>query len=144
MTRLIMARSRGRLGSPHEVERNAGRPRRLALPLPDYAGAPSGLRALLVGAGEIGEQAVAALDRGVERLLRGLLPGPHRLELLVHDVADLHEVADAQALRVVGRRLEVELLDRHVAPGELIVEALRARERVGRLGDGHVAGLHVP
>src|SRR5262245_29507706 len=127
MTRLIMARSRGRSGSPHQANRNAGRPRRATLPLPDFADAPSGLRALLVGAGEIGEQAVATLDRGVERLLRRLLSCPYRLELLVHDVADLDEVADAQALRVVGRRLEVELLDRHVAPGELVVEALRAR-----------------
>ena len=40
--------------------------------------------------------------------------------------------------------LQIELLHRHVAPGELFVEALRARMLIGRLGDRHVAGLHVP
>ena len=79
---------------------------------------------LLVRALEVGKQLVAALDRRVERLLRRLLAGPHRLELLVDHVADLDEIADAQALGIVGRRLEVELLDRDVAPGELLVEAL--------------------
>src|SRR5215831_19269220 len=115
MTRLIMARQ----GWTAPRARCAARA---------YCLSPQ--RGLLVGAGEIGEQAITALDRGVEPLLRGLLPGPDRLELLVHDVADLHEIADAQTLRVVGRRFEVELLHRRVAPGELVVEALRARERV--------------
>src|SRR3954471_2558767 len=78
---------------------------------------------LLVRRFELAQQLVAALDRLVERGLGVLLAGPHRFQLLVDDVADLHEVADAQALGVVGRRIERELLHRDVATRELLVEA---------------------
>src|SRR5690242_7722737 len=87
---------------------------------------------------------VAALHAIVERLLRGLLPAPHRLELLVDDVANLHEVAEAQPLRVGRRRLVRELLDRDVEARTLGVEALLLREIVSRRRDRHVARVLVP
>src|SRR6185295_571416 len=53
--------------------------------------------ALLVlrGPRKAGDQLVAALDRVVQRLLRLFLVRPHGFELLVDDVADLDEVAEA-------------------------------------------------
>src|SRR5215471_11440940 len=62
--------------------------------------------ALLVRGFELAQQLVAALDRIVERGLGVLLAAPHGFQLLVLDVADLDEVADAQALGVLGRRIE--------------------------------------
>src|SRR5581483_1385815 len=80
--------------------------------------------ALLVRLLELAQQLVAAADRVVERLLRRLLAGPDALELLVLDVADLHEVAEPDPLRVLGRRLVGELEHGNVAAGVLLVEAL--------------------
>ena len=80
----------------------------------------------------------------IERGFGGLLAAPHRFELLVHHVADLHEIADAQPFGALGRRLEIELLHRHVASGEFFIESLRASMLIGRLGNRHVARLHVP
>src|SRR5438034_2055897 len=103
----------------------------------------AGNAGLLVGRFEFAQQLVAALHRLVERGLGVLLARPYRFELLVDDVADLHEVADAQALGVVGRRIERQLLDRDVAARELLVEAFLLRQLGGGGGDRHVAGLLV-
>src|SRR5678816_1084951 len=60
---------------------------------------------------ELPQDFVAALHRIVERGLRVLAAGEHRLHLLLDHLAALHEVAEAQALGVLGGRLVGELLD---------------------------------
>src|SRR5690349_18048289 len=55
------------------------------------------------------DELVAALDGVVQRLLWFLFVGPYRFELLVDDVANLDEIAKADAARVV-RRLHDHLL----------------------------------
>ena len=69
---------------------------------------------------------------------------PDRFELLVDDVADLDEAAEAQALGVLGRRLRGHLLDGHVRARVRVVEALRLGQLVGGGGDRQVAGELVP
>src|SRR5215831_7874896 len=64
---------------------------------------------------------VAALDRVVERCLGVFLATPDGLKLLIDDVADLHEVAQANASRLV-RGLDDHLLHGHVRPRILVVE----------------------
>ena len=56
------------------------------------------------------------------------------------DVADLHEIAEAQAARVLGRRPRGHLDDRQLGAGMLVVEAAVARRFIGRLGDRQIAG----
>src|SRR5438067_8163537 len=56
---------------------------------------------------------VAALHRIVQALLRRLLPRPDGLELLVHHVADLREVAGTHATRITGGLYD-HLLDGHI------------------------------
>src|SRR4030095_16711907 len=107
MTRLIMARSRGRSGSPHEAKRSAGRPRRAAMPPPDFADAPSGLRALLVGAGEIGEQAGDRVARMKRSEARGDLAARQcrpRISLTLHPgyVRYLLARAKSASRRLIG------------------------------------------
>ncbi len=55
---------------------------------------------LLLGLLELAQLGVAAFDRGVETLLGGLVAGPDRFQLLVDDVANLDEIAEAEALGV--------------------------------------------
>ena len=102
---------------------------------------PPRKRALLgVGAFEAAQFHVAALDGGVEGCLGVLLAGPDGLEFFVDDVADLDEVAEAQAEGVDGGLLVGESLHGHVGAGVLFIEALLLGELVTGEGDGHVAG----
>src|SRR5690606_6443459 len=77
---------------------------------------------LLVGLLEPDQLLVAAANDGIERLLGFLLAGPHLLEFLVDDGANLHEVADTDAARLLGG-LADHLRDRHVGARVLLVEA---------------------
>src|SRR5688572_19469209 len=63
---------------------------------------------------ELAQDLVAALLRVVERLLRLLLSGEDRFQLLLDRLAPLHEVAEAKSLGIRGRRLVREHLDRHL------------------------------
>src|SRR5690349_15958636 len=73
-------------------------------------------RLFLYRAREAVDEFVPALHGVVQRLLRGFLVRPHRFELLVDDVADLHEVAEADTARIV-RRLDDHLLYGNVRAG---------------------------
>src|SRR5215211_4937310 len=75
------------------------------------------------GALELAEHRVPTLHGGVERRLRRLLPVQRRLDLLRPDVADLGQVAEPQAPRVLRRLLVGELLYRHLEDRVLLVEA---------------------
>ena len=59
-----------------------------------------------IGALELAQQAVAALDGKIHRGLRGPLAAEHLLQLLVDHVADQDEGAKPDSLRVLGRRLQ--------------------------------------
>src|SRR5258706_8854120 len=104
----------------------------------------AGAATLSVRGFELPQDLVAAPDRFIERLLRGLLARENGLHFLLDHLAPLHEVAEAQALRVGGRRLLREHLDRDFGPGVLVVEAGLLRHLVGRIGDRHVARARVP
>jgi hypothetical protein len=73
---------------------------------------------------ELAEQFVAARDHGVERLLRRLGAAKQGLEFLVDDVADLDVVAEPETLRILGRRVQRDLLDTDVGARVLLVIAL--------------------
>src|SRR5262249_31689403 len=73
---------------------------------------------------ELAQQAVAALDGGVERGLRGLLAGEHMFEFFLDHAADQDEGAEADAPGIFGRRLQGQLLDPDRRAGIAIVEAL--------------------
>src|SRR4051812_38538808 len=70
-----------------------------------------------VGALELAQQTVAAFDGMVERGLRRLLAAEGLFQLLVDRIADQHERAEPDALRVLGRRLQGHLLDRDRSTG---------------------------
>src|SRR5678815_1889222 len=72
---------------------------------------------------ELPQDVVAAFHRIVERGFRFLATGEHRLHLLFDHLAALHEVAEAQALGVLGRGLEVELPHRDIGARVLFVVA---------------------
>src|SRR5688572_28598421 len=99
---------------------------------------------LAVGGFELADELVAALDDGIERLLSVLGAGQQLLELLVDDITDLHVIAKAQALGILGRRIERDLLDRDIRTGVGLVEALALAELIGGRGDRQVAGELVP
>src|SRR5690606_22602727 len=121
-----------------QAERNQTRSRSEAPPPGPFTGALAG------GLLETAQQVVASPHRGVEGFLRRLVAGPDRLELLVDDGADLHEVPQPNALRV-GRRLAAgHLLHRGIGPGVLLVEALLLGQLRGRRRDRQVAGGLVP
>src|SRR6185436_8056329 len=83
------------------------------------------------------ELLVAALDGLVERFLGALLAAPDLLELLVDDGADLQEVAEPDAARLVGR-LPDHLIDGDVGTGILLVEAALLGELERRRRDRQV------
>ena len=88
------------------------------------------------------KQLVAAPDRRVERFLGGLLAGPDLLGFLVDDGADLQEVAEADAARLVGG-LADHLRHGHVGAGLFLVEARFLGGLEGGHGDRQVAGALV-
>jgi hypothetical protein len=71
---------------------------------------------------ELPQQAVAALDRIVQRSLRILFAGEDRFEILGDNVSDLHQIAEAQPARILGRRFCRHLDDRDLATRVLVVE----------------------
>src|SRR5688572_17003494 len=87
---------------------------------------------------EPAQHVVAACDRGVESRLRVFLAGEHVLHLLLEHVADLHEAAEAQALRVPRRRLAGHLADRDVGSRVLLVETRALRQVIGDRRDRQV------
>src|SRR6185436_429562 len=89
---------------------------------------------------ELPQDVVAALHRIVERGFGFLAAGEHRLHLLLDHLAALHEVAEAQALGVLGRRLVGELLDGRLGARIALVVAGLARHLVRGEGDRHIAG----
>src|SRR5262249_45467531 len=103
---------------------------------------PASRRSLAVGLLEPFELFVAALDGRVDALLGRLLAGPDALEFLVDDRADLDEVAQAHAARLVGG-LADHLRHRDVRARVLLVEAALVGQLVGGLGHRQVAGALV-
>src|SRR6266567_831662 len=99
---------------------------------------------LHVGPLELPQQFVAAGHRAVERFLGGLLALQRRFHLFLDRVSDLHETAESEPLRVLGRRVQRHLFDGDVGAGILVVIALLPGKVVGRLSDRQVAGLLVP
>src|SRR6266404_1563683 len=99
---------------------------------------------LLVRPLELAQQVVAAFDSALERYLGWFLSGEGLLQLLLDDIANLHERAEPQALGVLGRLVERNLPDGGVGSGVAIVIALRARKLVGRARDRQVPGVLVP
>src|SRR5882672_9313928 len=93
---------------------------------------------------EFAQHDVAAPDRILERGGRRLLALERLLHLVLDDVADRHIGAEPQAARIVGRRIERDLLDRDVGARILVVEALLARELVGGARDRQIAGRLMP
>src|ERR1700694_2759551 len=87
-----------------------------------------------VGAFELTQQAVAALDRGIQRVLRGFFAAEGLLQFIVDHIADQYERSKPQPSRIFGRWLERDLLDRDRGAGIPIVETLRAGQIEGRAG----------
>ena len=83
------------------------------------------------------------LTAAVQRFLGRLLAAPDLLQLLVDDGADLHEVAEADAARLVGR-LADHLRHRDVGARVLLVEAALLGQLERRpMRDRQVAGALV-
>src|SRR5262249_27809920 len=93
---------------------------------------------------ELTQQPVAALDRGIHRRLRRFLARERLLRLGVDPVGDQHERAEPQALRILGRRPQRDLLDRDVGAGVAVVVSLLAGQLEGGAGDRQIAGVLVP
>src|SRR6185312_2715281 len=93
---------------------------------------------------ELAQQAVAALDRGVQRRLRRLLAAENMLEFFVDHAADQHKGPKPDSLRILGRRLQGHLLDPDRRTGIAIVESLRAGEVEGGAGDRQITRVLVP
>src|SRR5690348_12168302 len=102
--------------------------------------AASGAKALLVGLFELPQQLVSLADGGIERRLGGFAAGEGMLQLILDDIANEHERADAQAARILGRRVQRDLLDRNVGAGIAVVESLHPGQIVGVARDRQVAG----
>src|SRR4051794_14595327 len=98
---------------------------------------------LFCGLFEGPQHGVAARDRGIERLLRGLLSAECRLDLLGPEVAHLHHVAEAQAPRILRRLLVGELLQRRLQRRLLLIEAVGFGLFIIRPGDRPLARLLV-
>ncbi|OMP13617.1 extracellular ligand-binding receptor, partial [Corchorus olitorius] len=97
---------------------------------------------LLVGPGEAAQLLVATGDSGVQCLLGSLLAGPDLFGFLIDDGADLNEVAQADAARLVGG-LADHLRHGGVGAGMLFVEARSLGQLVRSGGHGQVAGALV-
>ena len=112
-----------KVGQPSFVEGDAlfhRRPRdcrrlpvAMKLALPRASGRGAAFRRLyLLAASKSRSSSLPRFTASSSAALAFFLPDHTVLQLLVDDVADLHEVADAQALRVLGRRIERQLLAR--------------------------------
>src|SRR6185312_7662904 len=88
---------------------------------------------------ELAQDGVAAPHGVVDGGLSGFLAGEGGLEILGPDVADLNEIAEAQAARVLGRRLVGELQHRRLASWMLLEETVLLERRERGLGDRHIA-----
>src|SRR5256885_1493536 len=93
---------------------------------------------LLVGPGEAAQLLVATGDSGVQGLLGSLLASPDLFGFLIDDGADLNEVAQADAARLVGG-LADHLRHGGVGAGMLFVETRSPGQLVRSGGDGQVA-----
>src|SRR5512135_471252 len=71
---------------------------------------------------ELAQQLVAALHRLVERGLRRLAAGKRLLQLVLDHAADQHEGAEADALRILRRRMQRDLLERNRRAGVAVVK----------------------
>ena len=96
-------------------------------------------RASLVRFLEALQLLVAAAHDGVKRLFGRLLAGPDLLQFFVLDGANLDEVAQADAARLVGG-LADHLVDGDVGAGVLLVKAGLFGERERRQRDRQIAG----
>src|SRR5947207_13574654 len=74
---------------------------------------------------ELPQDRVAAGDGVVERRLGLALAGEDAFEILGDDVADLHQIAEPQPPRILGRRLAGQLQARDLPPRVLVREAGR-------------------
>src|SRR6266542_4511694 len=97
-----------------------------------------------IGPFELAQQAVTAFDGEVEGGLCGLLAAEHPLEFFVDHAADQHKGPKPDSLRILGRRLQGELLDTDRRTGIAIVKTLRAGEIESGAGDRQIAGVLVP
>src|ERR1700680_1857438 len=102
------------------------------------------LQLLFVGFLELLDLLVAAFHGVIECLLRCLLAAPDSLELLIDDIANLHEIAKAHAFGIGGRRFIGQFLDGDIGAGVLFIEALRLGQVVCRQSNRYIAGLLMP
>ena len=79
---------------------------------------------LLVSRFEVAQQLVTALYGVVGCFLARFVTGHYSFHLFRDDVADLNEVAKAQAFGVLGGLVQRHLLERDIRTGVLIVVAL--------------------
>src|SRR3954451_22641065 len=93
-------------------------------------------RALPIRAGafELAQDLVAALDRGIERGLRALAAGKGLFQFVLDRAADQHEGAEPDALGILRRRMQRDLLERDRRAGIALVKSLRARQLEGGAG----------
>src|SRR5690554_5583057 len=92
---------------------------------------------------ETDQQFVAAFDDVFESGFRRYLAGKDLLHFTVFDVTYLRQIAQTYAARVFGRR-GVQLFDRHIGAGILVVEAGFLGELEACLGDRHVPCALMP
>src|SRR5439155_6060784 len=97
-------------------------------------------RSLLYVLLELPQDRVAAGDRIVERGPGLALAGEHAFEILGDDVADLHQIAEPQSARILGRRFAGQLQDRDLAARVLVVEPRGLGRLISGLGDRQIAG----
>src|SRR5690606_10866367 len=103
---------------------------------------PGGMvQALAVEVGEVPEEPVGPGDRVVQTLLRGLGAGEDVLQLLLDDVPNLDEVAQAEPPGVGGGGRVGQLAPGRPLVGVGLEMALPFQELVGRVADGDVARL---
>ena len=100
--------------------------------------------ALWIGALELAQQPIAALDGGIQRRLRRLFAAEGLLQFVLDHIADQHERAEPNPLRIFGRRLQRDLLDRDRGAGIALVKALRAGQIESGAGHRQIAGVLVP
>src|SRR5947207_5427713 len=87
-----------------EAPERANRKRRRGAP--SVSARPLYLLSVLL---ELAQDRVAARDRIVERGFGLALASEHAFEILGDDVADLHQIAESQAARILGRRFAGQL-----------------------------------
>ena len=96
-----------------------------------------------IGAFELPQQTVAALDGEIERRLRRPLAAEDLLEPFVDHAADQDERAEPDSLRVLGRRIQRDLLDRNGRARIAVVKSLRPGQIERGARDWQVAGVLV-